>query len=640
MQNTTRLSPEAYTIGACNTADPSINPVKGVDCANLSGFDASCGSDTMCPPCCNDVHLIVDDSVQRPIAPASKARNQKQSSPDLRLQMGAAPYVPALARIPRNLQALRSAFAPESAVNLAGDSAGDDRFTSFDVLSQAIILRREAAWDPPRCLREALHRTLIPNPSGRLMVTQIPDMPGPQLIIQTFRNLRTHRAVVFVCDSCTPTHTVCEYPLGMSLRAFVFGLSLEPAHPWADMASRMLSYTCTVDYQPVACTQALSVDADVVQIFVTTTTTMHEIDVLQDTLPISGLPTGHNDAGSYQPGGPRPPVPPIPPLGRQWGTSTVFGLLGPDATLTIPTQATSSFEHEAVAPFDAAEGTFVVFDEYLHMRILELPHGAAAHQTVDIAYANTAQLPMPRGHRFLHHAVPGLPAIQLCIWGQLAVGDIVLPFLAQDARRPICTTRVAVASTPFEAALEVESACGYGSFLHQGLQRRQIHLSINGHPAAPHSRWALQQADFAGFGIGPPRTPVMQPAARHASTAPSSIPVLRRQDITHSGAYTHVVAHRPGHRPITADAPLHFGPRQVSRLLSYLADDGHQYHLHLPLVMPTCTGTPLHCLLLPTCQAWTTQYAIIDMRRVLCPLTLRAFHHSRSCPYHQLPSHC
>ena len=439
-----------------------------------------------------ECRVALDDVQEELAEAASKARHQKQSSPDLRLRIGAAPYVPALARIPRNPQALRSAFAPDTAVNLASNSPGDDRFTSFDVLSQAVILRREADWDPPRCVREALHRTLIPNPSGRLLVTQIPDMPGPQVIIQTFRNLQSHRAVVLVCDSCTPTHTVCEYPLGMSLRAFVFGISLEPAHLWAAMTARMLSYTCTADYRPVACTQALPADADVVQLFVTTTIDMYDTS-LHDMLPITGLPLSHEDISLHQPGGPRPPVPPIPPLGRRWGTTSVFGLLGPDDTLTIPTQASPSVVREAAAPFDAAGDTFVVFDEYLHMRILELPPGATAHQLVDIAYANTAQLPLPRGHRFLHHAIPGLPPIQLCVWGQLAVDDIVLPFLTQDARRPVCTTRVVKASTPFEAALEVESACGYGPFLHQGLQRRQIHLSVNGHPVAPHSKWVFRQ---------------------------------------------------------------------------------------------------------------------------------------------------
>ena len=185
------------------------------------------------------------DNVSTPIAPSSKARSSKQRSPELHIRMGAAPYVPGLARIPRNPQTSRSAFSPHAAVDLAGDSATDDRYSSLDVLSQAVILRREADWDPPRCVRDALQRTLIPNPSGRVMITQVPELPGPQVIIQTFGNIRTHRALVLVCEACTPTHTVREYPLGMSLRAFVFGMSLERAHPWSNFVSNLLSYTCT-----------------------------------------------------------------------------------------------------------------------------------------------------------------------------------------------------------------------------------------------------------------------------------------------------------------------------------------------------------------------------------------------------------
>ena len=250
-----------------------------------------------------------------------------------------------------------------------------------------------------------------------------------------------------------------------------------------------------------------------------------------------------------------------------------------------------------------------------------MPPGATAHHLVAIAYAQTAQLPMPRGHRFLHHAVPGLPPVQLCVWGHLSVGDIVLPFLTQDTRRPICTTRVAKASTAFEAALEVEQACGYGPFLHQGLQRRQIHLSVNGRPVAPHKRWSFQSADHAGFAVGPPRTPVPQPHARSTPTVPHSIRVAIRSDITDGEASQQVVAHRPDCPPIFAEVPHHFGPRQTSHFLSQLADDGHQYQLQLPLTMPLCQGTPLHCLMLTTRQDRNVHFAILDLRRVLCPPT-------------------
>ena len=43
--------------------------------------------------------------------------------------------------------------------------------------------------------------------------------------------------------------------------------------------------------------------------------------------------------------------------------------------------------------------------------------------------------------------------------------------------------------------------------------------------------------------------------------------------------------------------------------------------MHLPLAMPLGQGTPLHCLLLPTGQTRDTQFAILDMRRILCPPT-------------------
>ena len=385
--------------------------------------------------CCFAILPLLDDQVLQPITPSSKVRNNKQRSPELHLRMGAEPYVPRLARIPRNPQALRSAFAPQAAVDLAGDSAMGDKYTSLDALSQAVIHRREVDWDPPRCIRDAIQRTLIPNPSGRLMLTQIPDLPGPQVILQTFNNLRTHRALVMICEICAPSHTVCEYPLGMSLRAFVFGISLERTHPWANTVSNLLSFTCTADCRPVACSQPLPTDVDIVHIHPSTSVGAEATMTLQDTIPIPGLPPGPSEVEGFAPGGPRPPVPPIPPLGRRWGFSSFQGILDTATTISISPHTELPQQHGVRASFNAAEGTFVLFDELLHMRILEMPVGATAHQLVELAYAETAQLPFPRGHRFLHHAVPGLPPVQLCVWGQLDIADIVLPFLTQRRSR-------------------------------------------------------------------------------------------------------------------------------------------------------------------------------------------------------------
>ena len=256
------------------------------------------------------------------------------------------------------------------------------------------------------------------------------------------------------------------------------------------------------------------------------------------------------------------------------------------------------------------------------MRILPLPPGATAHQIVQTAYGQTAQLQHPRGHRFLHHAIPGLPIVQLCIWGGLDINDRVVPFLTQDARRPVCTARVAKEGSAFEAALTVETACGFGPFLHLGLQRRQIHMACNGRPIQPHSRWALQFADFAGFSIGPvPGQYAPLPSTRWASSAPVSLSIVGRQDITDGDADDVVIVHRHGHVPVSVHVPHSCSLRQLSGVVSEALGVGMSYSVHLPLVAPLSQGTPVHCLALAADHPRPANAVILDMRHILCPPT-------------------
>ena len=504
-----------------------------------------------------------------PVAPNSKAHCKRNRSPAFTFRLGASPFVPAGRRWCKNEQSPQPAFAPCVLLGAVSDGAVRDRFTSFDVLSQAVVLDRGADWDPPRCVQEAVHRTLIPNPSGRLLSTQVPDMPGPQVAVQSFGTLRTHRAIVLVCDACSPSHTVCEFPLGMSLRAFLFGFSVGRTHPWFSTFRSLQTYTCAVDRRPYSCAQTLPPEADIVQVFASLAD-LEEPEDVSDTLPMMGLPLSSPVAARpFVQGDTRPPVPPIPALGRCWGTSTLMSLVNTAEPVSLATQP--SAEATLLPPFfNAARDTFVLFDEQFHMRILGLPSGASAHEVLEVAFAHAGLLQTPRGDRFLHHAVPGLPPVQVCVWGALEVGMVVLPFLTQDARRPVCTTRTAAASTPFEAALAVEDACGYGPFLHLGLQRRQLHLIVNERSPQPHQSWAFTGADFASFGAGPP-LPVVgagSAASRHSSRASMpllSLPVLTSSAISDGDRTTEVIVHRPDNSPLHLQVPCMLGPGSCRR---------------------------------------------------------------------------
>ena len=249
-----------------------------------------------------------------------------------------------------------------------------------------------------------------------------------------------------------------------------------------------------------------------------------------------------------------------------------------------------------------------------------MPEGATADMLVQISFSQTAQLPQPRGFRFLRHLVPGLPCTQLVIWGRLPHDETVVPFATQDPGRPVCTTRIPRESSCYEAALAVEAACGYGPFRHEALNRRQAHMTVNTHPRQPHRRWTFRDADSASFQIGPILVPPTQPTgARPTPNAPTRLPTWRRADITDAEPSNLLHVHQLDRSSFQLEIPRALRPSQILRYI--LGESASAFHLCLPPVMPSESGTPLHCLLLSTSHARTTFAATLDVRRVLCPPT-------------------
>ena len=577
-----------------------------------------------------------------PVGPKSKAHNKKIRAPRTHTGTPRAPVLPPEEAADFSASA---ATRPRASLGTSAVHCTADWFTSFDVLQQDVIIDRDPGWDPDRCVREAVTRSIVPNPFGRLLFSQVAEYPGPQVAVQSFRTYRTHRAIVVVSDSCHPRLQVWDYPLGLPFRSFLFSMTVERRHPWQEHVMTLSSMTCTVNDRLLSCEQPLPVDADTVRLNFVHLPEDGISAQLPDTLPIVGLPlpdASHAAASShptaeapehsarhralrpYAVGDARPPVPPIPGSpGRRWGTSEVQRVHA--STLRRQQMLPLHVIADCTHAFNGAGDDFVLFDEYLHMRILPLPPCATAHQVVQMAYDHTAQLPHPRSHRFLHHAIPGLPAVQLCVWGQLSIDDRVLPFLTQDARLPVCTVRVSKEGSAFDAALAVEEACGFGDFLHLGLQSRQIHMACNSRPIQPHTRWALQHADYAGFSIGPvPGQSAPVPNTRWAQSAPMAIPIIGRQDITDGDPINTVIAHRHGQLPVSFEMPHASRHRRMSSAISTALGsycNGERYQVHLPLVMPLCQGTPLYCVALSGDHPRPANAVILDMRRILCPPT-------------------
>ena len=264
---------------------------------------------------------------ERPIVPKSKAHHKGQRPASGAMGSSGGLRPPA----PRDMHLIQGTSQQTSVgTGTASERNAADRFTSFDVLQQGVLMDRGAGWDPDRCVREAVMRAVIPNPFGRLLFSQVVDYPGPQVAVQSFGTYRTHRAVVFLFNNGHPRLQVWEYPLGVPLRSFLLSMTTERSHPWQSDFLNMHALSCLVNDRHFNCAQALPADADVVELILIPTAYEPSMQ-LADTLPISGLPSddpfspGETYGIESRPlvaGDARPPVPPVPAnRGRRWGNS-------------------------------------------------------------------------------------------------------------------------------------------------------------------------------------------------------------------------------------------------------------------------------------------------------------------------------
>ena len=463
-------------------------------------------------------------------------------------------------------------------------------YTAFDAGRQVKLRERPATWDPYQCIVDAVEFSSTPNPRGRWILAQVEGFPGPQVII------------VLVCPLCEPTVITCDYPLGTPFRSFLLDLQSTAARSWVEILQSQASFNCLADGMRIAGSQPLAQDVDVVLVFLGCVAEPVE---LADTLAISGLPLSDvsltvagGSASSDQSHVHHPPSQDAASASRQ-----------PSAALEAAPCNAASSGPELVA----------VFDEFHHMRVMAVPHGALPVHVVSLAFAQTPQLALPRGFRFLQRKVPGLPRRQLCIWGGLPAGQVVIPFVMQEPSWPVCTVRIPIEASAFEAALSVEEYCGFQALLHEALQRRQVHASVNGIPVRPHSRHICDGADYASFHWGPiPRNRFEVPLG-WSPYAPAQLPVEGNVAISDADRSSLVVAHRLDGPPLAAELSGHLTTAQMAGHFGAIAGISHPVQLVWPSVAPLCSGAPLHCVLLAADHPVDSTIAIIDCRRVLSP---------------------
>ena len=283
------------------------------------------------------------------------------------------------------------------------------------------------------------------------------------------------------------------------------------------------------------------------------------------------------------------------------------------------TQTPSSSSAPSVVshPVDDDHSHFVVFLESRPAQLLPVTAGSTVTDLVIAAIERFPELGPYTGHRVLARPVPGLPPIQVCLWGVLGVGERVLPVSTANSASPFCVIRIRTSLTPTQIALVVGETIGLGGSLGSGVLQRRYHVCADGRPLQPEASFAARAADALSINAGPPpaRMPGMLPA-RWAPRAPHALDSVLGTDVSDADPVDLLVVHRLGHTPTVVEVSHLLRPIAASASVAQQLGLGHSYRFRFPYASPLCFGAPAHCVL---SQPGVYAFAIFDLRRVLRP---------------------
>ena len=352
---------------------------------------------------------------------------------------------------------------------------GTERFTSFDAVSQDALLARHMTWTGQRCLQEAIDRSLLPLPTGRISTFAVPSLPLPQVILSQTAMRHTHHTVVLLFGGdalrhgSPPAHSllVADVPLWLSLHDFLFSHRVHDHHvrhlfPFRDQLA------CLVNGQVFDCYSPVPRSADVIHI----------------APPGNGIPA-YNLLSSESPvQAVRPPTPPIPTD------------LPADSLSDIPFQGLHS-DHEA-----CPEQDFVVFDVYHHARLLPCPSTASPTDLIQTALAHTPQIGVVYGSRWAHFCLPGLPRRQLILWGDKLPDSCILPISFGRGVGAVCTIEVLFSYSAIQIVGLACRICQLPDSILESVAELESSLWINEARCYPLDPNAGSNADTARL-IGP-----------------------------------------------------------------------------------------------------------------------------------------
>ena len=354
-----------------------------------------------------------------------------------------------------------------------------ERFTSFDAVNQHVVLRKDEGWNADRCLQEAVARSDLPLPAGRVSRFNVQGFPVPQIIVSQTAMTHTHRTVILVFtgfdDASEGAVFVADIPTWVTPYDFLFN---NRRH--SSLVQRMLicneGMSCLVNGLPGDCHSVIRRDTDVIHFYSGTSAT-YSWDVLSVAPQV------------------RPPTPPLPP--GVWPS----GVLRGDSS-SSSTAATSRAQHAQLD--DASPAEFVVFDVYHHARIIDCHDSDTDERLVMLALQATPEIGSVFSWRRVRYTLPGLPRRQIVLWGDCLPSSVILPIAFGSGRSAICTIEAIRAYSALQIVTLACRACQLPSFLLQGVADSESTLWINErrlYPLDPNAGEGADSARLLGYGV-------------------------------------------------------------------------------------------------------------------------------------------
>ena len=415
-----------------------------------------------------------------PQQPASKAKVQGRSFQQMR--PGAAPSRPSSAIFRSPLEG-DCHHSPVPCVPVQGVLSDlSERFTSFDAIQQHSGLSKAADWSDDRCRQEAIARSPLPFPTGRISATNVEGFPVPQIIVSQIAMAHTHQTVVIAFSEATGfggMHIlVADVPSWITL--FDFLLDNRRHGPISEqLLGNLDSITCLFDGEPGDCHSVVPRSTDVIHI------------------RTGAVPPGPSVAASRTATTPtRPPTPPLP--SGVWPPGVLRGERISHAS-HAPAVPVVSIHDETPDSSD-----FVVFDVYHHARILECRITDTDERLVMLALEATPEIGSVFHWRRVQFLLPGFPKRQIVLWGDRLPNSVILPIAFGPGPTAVCTVEAVQSFSALQIVILACRACQLPHFLIQGVADSESALWINEkrqYPLDPHAGVSADTARLLGFGI-------------------------------------------------------------------------------------------------------------------------------------------